>query len=64
MGQPQAGPTTFSQVKLPEKNHIPSIRAFFVVAGGGLASVGWMVIRGLMVDLVHFLFAFGCIRGV
>ena len=69
MGRPQAGPTIFSQVKLPhsEKKHILAIHAFFVVeggAGGVLAAAGWMVIMGPREDLVHFLFASQCIRDV
>jgi hypothetical protein len=60
------GPTILSQVKFPypEKMHIPAICTLFVIAGGVLAAVGWMVIVGPVEDLVHFLFAFECIRGV
>ncbi len=66
MGRPQVGPTIYGQVKLPRSGtkHIPAICAFFDVVGGVLATVGWMVIMGSMEDLVHFLFASECIRGV
>jgi hypothetical protein len=66
MGRPRVGPTIYGQIKLPrsETKHIPAIRAFFDVAGGVLATVGWMVITGSMEDLVRFLFASQCIRGV
>jgi hypothetical protein len=56
----------YSQVKLPysEKKCILAIRSFLVNAGGWLATLGWMVIMGSSENLVHFLFASECIRGV